>query len=309
VTWCGKGRSAAHGRVERGERRRNRAALFQRMIDGLEGARSVDSETRNCVAREMGSARTRATHHDPVFFFPISSETALPRCPVAGEGCGERRARCVVRDASRRRPVEPEVVFLGDNCAASRIFEPRGAPPGTRGARRGFRRRAPRTHLGTVGGARVPRGRRNECHAREPRRALEHRHSFSSLPKPKKKSFQRDSNPVRATRLLSNLESANFGELLESQTLPQTSRLSVFARDGRAGQCACALAPRRATRDACFALRKRARPHSSRRSRTSTDTRESDARGERVEASEPTRDRRGGVVHDRLAFSRQSLAE
>lgn len=125
----------------------------------------------------------------------------------------------------------------------------------------------------------------------------------------KKKSFQRDSNPVRATRLLSNLESANFGELLESQTLPQTSRLSVFARDGRAGQCACALAPRRATRDACFALRKRARPHSSRRSRTSTDTRESDARGERVEASEPTRDRRGGVVHDRLAFSRQSLAE
>ena len=99
--------------------------------------------------------------------------------------------------ASRRRPVEPEVVFLGDNCAASRIFEPRGAPPGTRGARRGFRRRAPRTHLGTVGGARVPRGRRNECHAREPRRALEHRHSFSSLPKPKKKSFQRDSNPVR----------------------------------------------------------------------------------------------------------------
>ena len=76
-------------------------------------------ETRNCVAREMGSARTRATHHDPVFFFPISSETALPRCPVAGEGCGERRARCVVRDASRRRPVEPEVVFLGDNCAAS----------------------------------------------------------------------------------------------------------------------------------------------------------------------------------------------
>lgn len=154
-------------------------------------------ETRNCVAREMGSARTRATHHDPVFFFPISSETALPRCPVAGEGCGERRARCVVRDASRRRPVEPEEVFLGDNCAASRIFEPRGAPPGTRGARRGFRRRAPRTHLGTVGGARVPRGRRNECHAREPRRALEHRHSFSSLPKPKKKSFQRDSNPVR----------------------------------------------------------------------------------------------------------------
>ena len=129
-------------------------------------------------------------------------------------------------------------------------------------------------------------------------------------PNQKKNLFSESrTNPVRATRLLSNLESANFGELLESQTLPQTSRLSVFARDGRAGQCACALAPRRATRDACFALRKRARPHSSRRSRTSTDTRESDARGERVEASEPTRDRRGGVVHDRLAFSRQSLAE
>ena len=111
MTWRGKGRSAAHGRVERGERRRNRAALFQRMIDGLEGARSVDSETRNCVAREMGSARTRATHHDPVFFFPISSETALPRCPVAGEGCGERRARCVVRDASRRVRSNPKRCF------------------------------------------------------------------------------------------------------------------------------------------------------------------------------------------------------
>lgn len=273
-------------------------------------AREVLTARRGIASRGRWGARGRARRT----MILSSSFLSLPRplCRDAlwrerGAVSDGRGAWCAT--ASRRRPVELEEVFLGDNCAASRIFEPRGAPPGTRGARRGFRRRAPRTHLGTVGGARVPRGRRNECHAREPRRALEHRHSFSSLPKPKKKSFQRDSNPVRATRLLSNLESANFGELLESQTLPQTSRLSVFARDGRAGQCACALAPRRATRDACFALRKRARPHSSRRSRTSTDTRESDARGERVEASEPTRDRRGGVVHDRLAFSRQSLAE
>ena len=87
---AGAGRAAA-------ERRKKRA--FRGMMTA--GTMARERHARNCVARENGSSRTRATHHDPVFVCPVSSETALPRCPVAGEGCGERSG---AERAARRAP-------------------------------------------------------------------------------------------------------------------------------------------------------------------------------------------------------------
>jgi hypothetical protein len=87
---AGAGRAAA-------ERRKKRA--FRGMMTA--GTMARERHARNCVARENGSSRTRATHHDPVFVCPISSETALPRCPVAGKGCGERSG---AERAARRAP-------------------------------------------------------------------------------------------------------------------------------------------------------------------------------------------------------------
>ena len=87
---AGAGRAAAERRKKRAFRGRMTAGTMAR-----------ERDARNCVARKIGSSRTRATHHDPVFVCPISSETALPRCPVAGEGCGERSG---AERAARRAP-------------------------------------------------------------------------------------------------------------------------------------------------------------------------------------------------------------
>jgi hypothetical protein len=198
-------------------------------------------ETRNCVAREMGSARTRATHHDPVFFFPISSETALPRCPVAGEGCGERRARCVVRDglptASGRTPKWCFWVTIARRAEYSSLEERLRA----RGAR------DPGFDDGRVGRTSVPWVAREYLADAGTNATRANRAELSSIgtrshlcPNQKKIFSARPESSHTATRLLSNLESANFLELLESQTLPQIlSSFRVCKRRTGGAMCVC----------------------------------------------------------------------
>ena len=130
----------------------------------------------------------------------------------------------------------------------------------------------------------------------------------SSFPSVQKKNLERRDESSHHTHL-QNLRifllpkaSAN----LESQTPPRPRRSSFRVCKRRTGQSACDLAPRRGDARRVSAARKQGRPHSSRGSRTSTDTRELDARGERVEASEPTLSPPGTCRTRPIRFSRQS---